>query len=761
MADMTEKLYPPTINETCPAFYKENGIVKITIPFSMNRAATNDIKGFSLKIRTVYSNSLISLLKTTKDIQTVLKNKEVSFILTDTSNMVVGQYFKVQLAYISKDDIVGYYSTVGIAKYTTKPKVYIYNLTEENETSAFQSKYIGVYEPTEDISERPYSYNFLLKQGNNVIEESGWKIHNSEIPRDEGLVNSLAETASIDTYCFTHYINNNSDEQESYSLSYKVRTINNLEISSPIYILNEPILNAEVLENLSLQVENIFDEGYIKLSFSLSDNNTTLESPLSIAIFRADDSDNFTSQKMIKTVYFSNNQDIIKNGSFKDFAIKQGSTYKYSFRALVKNNNYSTAKNAIPDTIMADFEDMFLWDGKSQVKIRFNPQVTSFKTNYLEQKIETIGSQYPFIFRNGVVKYKEFPISGLISYKMDNHELFINAKDDLNIILGEQLEREKNPANQDTFNQQNVETFDLVNYNIAAERKFKLKLLDWLSDGKIKMFKSPTEGNYLVRLLNVSLSPEKTVGRMLHNFSCTAYEVKDYNYDSLVDLKFIIPKDIDSPIGIAEDVSQEIFNDEAGVVTGPAVKTFVTTSDNSKEILNFYVLKFKKKTKRIIYQTIGEEKYYFDKEKTNQVVFWDPFTLYEVKSSLGLYSIKYIYIKDDGTKGVVIIDYSIISHPASGNEQDLILNTNSSDNLLSDDLQTTIDFSNEDNLYKIKYNYYKKDNQQQEETIEEDLWDPANEKPLSTNGYIYSKIEIGPGIYAQYAYHEKTTKKYE
>jgi hypothetical protein len=53
-----------------------------------------------------------------------------------------------------------------------------------------------------------------------------------------------------------------------------------------------------------------------------------------------------------------------------------------------------------------------------------------------------------------------------------------------------------------------------------VERLFKLEVLDWLNDGNIKLFKSPQEGNYIVRLMNVSLTPIDTVSRMLHNFSC-------------------------------------------------------------------------------------------------------------------------------------------------------------------------------------------------------------------------------------------------
>jgi len=59
---------------------------------------------------------------------------------------------------------------------------------------------------------------------------------------------------------------------------------------------------------------------------------------------------------------------------------------------------------------------MFLSDKDRILKIRFNPKMNSFKNNIPEQKIETIGSKYPFIFKNGNVHYKEFPIGGLLSF---------------------------------------------------------------------------------------------------------------------------------------------------------------------------------------------------------------------------------------------------------------------------------------------------------------------------------------------------------
>jgi hypothetical protein len=45
-----------------------------------------------------------------------------------------------------------------------------------------------------------------------------------------------------------------------------------------------------------------------------------------------------------------------------------------------------------------------------------------------------------------------------------------------------------------------------------------LEVLEWLNNGEAKIFRSPTEGNYIVRLMNVSLTPNDTLGRMLHTF---------------------------------------------------------------------------------------------------------------------------------------------------------------------------------------------------------------------------------------------------
>jgi hypothetical protein len=83
-----------------------------------------------------------------------------------------------------------------------------------------------------------------------------------------------------------------------------------------------------------------------------------------------------------------------------------------------------TRKNG-ENIIRADFEHAFLYDGKRQLKIKYNSKVSSLKTTILETKVDTLGGQYPFLFRNGNVHYKEFPISGLISLLSDENSYFL------------------------------------------------------------------------------------------------------------------------------------------------------------------------------------------------------------------------------------------------------------------------------------------------------------------------------------------------
>lgn len=206
---------------------------------------------------------------------------------------------------------------------------------------------------------------------------------------------------------------------------------------------------------------------------------------------------------------------ISKSGNVEDNTVKHGVTYVYS--------NMSTKTKPVA----ASFENVFLSDKDRQLSIRFNEKVSSFKEDVLEAKIDTIGGPYPYFFRNGNVKYKEFQLSGLISYHMDNEEKFLSRKK-IGIIKND-------IARGDDEEEGNPISTGLQDYNIYAERVFREEVFTWLNNGKAKLFRSPTEGNFVVRLTNISLTPEEKIGRMLYSFNCTAYETMDLDYEKMVE----------------------------------------------------------------------------------------------------------------------------------------------------------------------------------------------------------------------------------
>lgn len=498
------KLYPPNIAGTLPSFYIPSaGTTTLVVPFSMNKTVSpNQVKGFSLRIKTTNTDILYGVLESDNWNKAEAVNPQVSFIVPDRilNKLVIGQFYKVQLAYIDLDGIIGYYSTVGIMKFTSQPRVEIsgFNLSI---TNLNRTEYVGVYHNMDDPSEKAYQYCFnLYDRSNNLLESSGWKLHNSYEDT------SLTET--MDRYVLKYAI----QEDIVYRIRYSVITNNNLQVNSPAYlVMNSKSIDPELRAKLRATLD--YNNACIDLELiGEKDPNTGKEYAASgsFLLTRASSLDNYSSWMTISN--FKLTGELPSAFLFRDYTIEQGATYIYS---LQQYNDYGIYSNRLlTDYIEGQFEDAYLFDGKRQLKIRFNPKISSFKTTVLESKKNTIGGKYPFIFRNGAVEYKEFPINGLITYMMDNDEFFLSLSKDLHIQDWEY-------------------TTDITDENVMVERLFKLEVLKWLNDGNIKLFKSPQEGNYIVRLMNVSMTPIDTVSRMLHNFQCQASEIADYTSENL------------------------------------------------------------------------------------------------------------------------------------------------------------------------------------------------------------------------------------
>ena len=528
---MATKLYPPLIEETLPAFYKTNSIVKIVIPYGMNKATGYGlISGFALRLKTIQGGNIIINDKISTSYDSSVN--EVTFKLNQEL-INEGQFYKAQLAYVDKSKTIGYYSTIGIIKCVAKPLVEIEGFSNGS-INLFNNTFIGKYTQNSsygDVSEKVYSYNFKIYDKNhNLFASSGEQIHDTS--QDE------AANYSIDKFI----CNKTLKLYETYYLQYSVTTLNKLKINSPMYhmIFNETL---NIPNNITIQATNIFDEGYILINFINLEDDANYDGMYLLS--RSSD-EGLTWDEISRFQIKDNN---LNQQVIKDYFIEQGKNYLYS---LQEYNKYDIYTNRIySNFVYADYEDMFLLDKDRVLRIRYNPKVNSFKNDIPEQKVETIGSKYPFIFRNGNVYYKEFPVAGLISFQIDSILSFLNEEEQIESgILMPQLHRKSSGTLSD-FQKEMIKNHldsdekaikistDLTSDNFYTERYFKLKVLEWLNNGKPKLFKSASEGVYIVRLVNVSLTPENKIGRMIHNFNSIAYEVAELNFKNLLDLDFI------------------------------------------------------------------------------------------------------------------------------------------------------------------------------------------------------------------------------
>lgn len=172
---MAKRLYPPQLDGTLPAFTGAT----VVVPFAMNKAVSiSEVAGFRLKIKTTLNDILIN--DNTPIESTNFTNSSVTFDISSIiDKLKIGNYYKFQIAYVDQDEKSGYFSTVGVIKYTTKPIVTIRNLVEIEGNAALVS-YVGEYSQYKlnadnininDVTEKVAYYKYEVYDLNNTLIE--------------------------------------------------------------------------------------------------------------------------------------------------------------------------------------------------------------------------------------------------------------------------------------------------------------------------------------------------------------------------------------------------------------------------------------------------------------------------------------------------------------------------------------------------------------------------------------------------------------
>lgn len=548
-------LYPPVVASSMPAFDIAQSNVKIYFTLSQyNLSRIEDIVKVHVTIRYQSSNKN-ALLAQTEIFQTDLKTDQNlnRYYVQIPKNVVqdnfrVDTLYKVQLRFCSilRDpsislsnfytNYVEYFSewsTVCIIKPINVPLFYVNDFyveddelgrTEEDgdENNFFSSlaDFVCTYKQNyQDENGTNYESSQTLKKWRlklfdedfNLLADSGDNLVSAN--------NYTLDSSSLSLHCSLPYELENS---KVYNLTFYITTKNDYS-SSVNYSFTCTVAEIDGLNGI-LQTYINEEEGYIKVVYTDNSDNYTGN----LVLRRSDSKSNFLKWEDLKN--FEAYGDT--NFTYYDFTAESGLLYRY----LIQKRN-SRGRRGTPtydqtyseqSGTMAEWTHAFLLEstgngaisGTKQLKLKFDFQISSYKTNISESRTDTLGSKYPYIRRNGEMYYRSFPVTGTITQYMDDANLFTNTTQLFNGYFDEYKEFKGQIGNY------------VTQYDYTYERKFREKVQQFLYNVKPKLYKSMQEGNIFIKLMEVSLTPKNELGRLIYTFSATAYQIEEANIDT-------------------------------------------------------------------------------------------------------------------------------------------------------------------------------------------------------------------------------------
>lgn len=548
MAGISNDLFPPIIDSYMPGFLPAHGCRVYFSISNYNNFEDISKAEISLKYQIDNSSALmdnaetmeksisIDSLKTSNDkYYFEIQNEDLS----NSSGFIVGTIYKLQIRLYDNKNNRSEWSTVCLLKPIAEPIVNVELFNNENNSVgdvAISANVIEFYGnlswENNEQAEVLYYYQLDLykKSTDELIESSGMIYTDTNVQVfnyvfQHELEDNEAYYIKL-TYCFTSmYVG-----IETYNFVY-FPFKNNLETNIELQASDEDGYIA-----IYIDMEHLAPGNYALLRAS-SDNEFKLWDTYyyftknvkaeDIEVIIEDLNTNVNKSLMAAAPDFKN----IKSGQYHvyhDHTIQSGVLYKYKIQRLGLNN-IRIADSEPSEPIMSYFNHMFLGDKDFKLKVKFDPAIDSFKKNITESKTDTLGGKYPIIRRNGASNYQTFSISGLIAIEDEDFENWKKSKEE-----------------NDEWDIYYYQKYGVKRTNdFVSEKAFRDKVSSFLHDGKIKLFRSVQEGNFLVRLMNVSLTAKKELGRMLYSFSAEATEVAECSYNNYI--KYNIIEDTEMP----------------------------------------------------------------------------------------------------------------------------------------------------------------------------------------------------------------------
>ena len=595
-------LYPPIVDTYMPAFINDDAC---TVYFSLSSYnSLEDISGLQFTVKRQANN--ITALKDGKQMISITKDKiqktlnemgEVQYsfniepTLMEKSKFEINTYYKVQIRFIdnlvsppsnnidinlwNKDHLsnLSEWSTACLIRGILKPNIYLQNFDTERDAAIASGKetYLSASQVVDIVG------RMFFNDSKSALEAENLKSYRIRI-WDSDNVNIGEELDDSGIIYVDQFSNENSINYsikynfiigKSYILIIECETNNLYKFDKKYsFRIKDPILDS-LKGRFSVKVDN--EAGAVRMMFASSENYYG-----NITIRRTSSETGFQVWEDVKTIVADLKVDSIigndENNDFSDYTIKSGVFYKYAIQKRTASGLRGDLKLAtktieridengdiiteeVEDTIMIVFDDIFLTRQNKQLRIELDPEISSFGYQISEAKIDTIGSQFPYIRRNGKVKYREFPISGQVTQLSNTYNFLMYGKREREDSCGTIekdyfIDKTLLTDKEEYYNNYKLGNNDEY-YNIAKlyedynsehsitdyndylwERDFRKTVMDFLYEDNVKLFRSTTEGNILVKLTNISFTPNQGLGRLIYSFSATATEIAEPNFDN-------------------------------------------------------------------------------------------------------------------------------------------------------------------------------------------------------------------------------------
>lgn len=549
----SSNLYPPIFEQSYMPAFVYNEVCKIYFSLSEYNSLTslhhlNDIiDGIQVSVRNQKTNeSVLNKTLYPSEIKLTTLNTDDNgnyYIEISNSDIQNGfnlnEYYKVQIRLTEKQADTVPVSSAGIDTWLNNNLIYfsewsrvvlirgisrpILTLTSLNISNGQASLH------TTDLDIIGY-VSFENQNDDQILQSYIIQLYNEQ----GKLIQSSNSIISIDNQ-INYSLKTNLQVEKTYLVKIQIQTINLYSWDEPYTIECEVVDDEEASINMSVDYIVNNSIGNIKFIFTNGTYNSqhSIKNGDILKIKRTSSKDNFSLWQNLFSYQVSTALSTI---FWTDFTVEPGVWYKYNI-IKYNSNNERDSSFQIDEPFMVDGEDIYLNADNKQLTIRFNPQINSFSIKTAESTTETIGSQYPYIRQNGEIKYKTFSLSGTITHFMDIGYNLLNAsKNDL---------YKDAKGLYDAYNDiNNINGFNDYIY----EKDFREKVIDFLCKNNVKLFRSLAEGNILVKLTNISLSPVQSLGRQIYSFSCTASEIAKCNgqnykkYNILTDDSFQIER---------------------------------------------------------------------------------------------------------------------------------------------------------------------------------------------------------------------------